>query len=96
MLQGEGGTVESLLASTASLTSTIADRDQVIGQVVDNLNQVLQTVNSRDDQLSSLIGTLRRLVSGLPPTGSRSGSRSPRSATSRRRPRDSSTTPGPA
>ena len=45
MLQGEGGTVESLLASTASLTSTIADRDQVIGQVIDNLNQVLQTVN---------------------------------------------------
>jgi phospholipid/cholesterol/gamma-HCH transport system substrate-binding protein len=38
VLQGEGGTVESLLASTASLTGAIADRDQVIGQVVDNLN----------------------------------------------------------
>ncbi len=52
MLQGEGGTVETLLASTASLTSTIADRDEVIGQVVDNLNQVLQTINARDDRLS--------------------------------------------
>jgi phospholipid/cholesterol/gamma-HCH transport system substrate-binding protein len=65
VLQGEGGTIESLLASTASLTSTIADRDQVIGQVIDNLDQVLQTINSRDDQLSSLIDTLRRLVAGL-------------------------------
>jgi len=65
VLQGEGGTVESLLASTASLTGAIADRDQVIGQVIDNLNQVLGTVNARDDQLSALIGTLRRLVSGL-------------------------------
>jgi phospholipid/cholesterol/gamma-HCH transport system substrate-binding protein len=65
VLQGEGGTVESLLASTASLTGAIADRDQVIGQVIDNLNQVLGTINARDDQLSALIGTLRQLVSGL-------------------------------
>ena len=65
VLQGEGGTVESLLASTASLTSAIADRDQVIGQVIDNLDVVLGTINSRDDQLSALIVTLRRLVSGL-------------------------------
>jgi phospholipid/cholesterol/gamma-HCH transport system substrate-binding protein len=65
VLQGEGGTVESLLASTASLTGAIADRDQVIGQVIDNLNAVLGTINSRDDQLSALIVTLRQLVSGL-------------------------------
>src|SRR5690606_27119483 len=30
VLQGEAGTVESLLAHTASLTSTLADRDEVI------------------------------------------------------------------
>ena len=64
-LQGEGGTIESLLASTASLTGTIADRDQVIGQVIDNLNSVLDTVNSHDDQLNQLVITLRQLVSGL-------------------------------
>ncbi|GAA4620788.1 MCE family protein [Saccharopolyspora hordei] len=65
VLQGEGGTVESLLAHTASLTSTIASRDEVIGQVVDNLNGVLDTVNARDQQLSELIGQLRQVVSGL-------------------------------
>ncbi|MCE3552558.1 MCE family protein [Pseudonocardia sp. RS11V-5] len=64
-LQGEGGTVDSLLASTASLTSTIADRDQVIGQVIDNLNGVLQTVNSHDQNLNQLITSLQQLVSGL-------------------------------
>jgi phospholipid/cholesterol/gamma-HCH transport system substrate-binding protein len=65
VLQGQGGTVQSLLASTASLTNTVADRDQVIGQVIDNLNAVLDTVNSRDEQLSQLITTLQALVSGL-------------------------------
>jgi phospholipid/cholesterol/gamma-HCH transport system substrate-binding protein len=65
VLQGEGGTVEALLASTSSLTSAIADRDQVIGQVVDNLDQVLQTINARDGELSDLVTSLRQLVSGL-------------------------------
>ena len=65
VLQGEGGTVQSLLSHTASLTSTIASKDQVIGQVVNNLNGVLGTVNSRDQQLSGLVVQLQQLVSGL-------------------------------
>ncbi|MBO0849042.1 MAG: MCE family protein, partial [Pseudonocardia sp.] len=44
VFQGEGDTVEDLLASTASLTGTLADRDQVIGQVIDNLNTVIGAV----------------------------------------------------
>ncbi|WP_199441731.1 MCE family protein [Umezawaea beigongshangensis] len=65
VLQGEGGTVSSLLSHTASLTSTLASKDQVIGEVVDNLNSVLDTVNSRGETLSSLVITLQQLVSGL-------------------------------
>ncbi|MEU6641032.1 MCE family protein [Saccharomonospora sp. NPDC046836] len=65
VLQGEGGTVESLLAHTASLTTTIAEKDQVIGEVIDNLNSVLTTINQRTPQLSSLIVQLQQLVSGL-------------------------------
>jgi phospholipid/cholesterol/gamma-HCH transport system substrate-binding protein len=64
-LQGEAGNVNSLLASTASLTSTIADRDAVIGRTIDNLNTVLETVDDRDHQLSSLLAELQRFVSGL-------------------------------
>jgi phospholipid/cholesterol/gamma-HCH transport system substrate-binding protein len=65
VLQGDGGTVDSLVAHTASLATTIAGRDQVIGQVIDNLNSVLTTVNSRGGALSDLITTLQQLVSGL-------------------------------
>jgi phospholipid/cholesterol/gamma-HCH transport system substrate-binding protein len=65
VLQGEGGTVDSLLAHTGSLTATLADRDRVIGRVIDNLNTVLGTVNGQGDALSTLVGTLQRLVSGL-------------------------------
>lgn len=65
VLQGEGGTVASLLAHTASLTSKIANKDQVIGKVIDNLNAVLATVNAHSPQLSQLIITVQRLISGL-------------------------------
>ena len=64
-LQGEAGDVNSLLGRTASLTSTLADRDQVIGRTVDNLNSVLGTVDARGKQLSTLIVELQRFVSGL-------------------------------
>ena len=65
VLQGEGGTVESLLSHTASLATTIADKDQVIGEVIDNLNSVLDTVNAHTPQLNDLIVKLQQLVSGL-------------------------------
>ena len=64
-LQGEAGNVNSLLGHTASLTSTLADRDEVIGRTIENLNSVLGTVDERDDQLSLLITELQRFVSGL-------------------------------
>ncbi|OZM74849.1 MCE family protein [Amycolatopsis antarctica] len=65
VLQGEGGTVESLLASTASLTTTIAEKDQVIGEVIGNLNGVLDTLNARTPQLNDLVIRLQQFVSGL-------------------------------
>jgi phospholipid/cholesterol/gamma-HCH transport system substrate-binding protein len=64
-LQGEGGDINTLLAKTASLTSAIADRDAVIGRTVDNLNEVLGTVEAHDEQLLSLIDQLQRFTSGL-------------------------------
>ncbi|MCL2581185.1 MAG: MCE family protein [Streptosporangiales bacterium] len=65
VLQGEGGTIDGLLESIGSLTSTIANRDQLIGQVIGNLNAVLGTVSARDAQLSDFISQLKRLISGL-------------------------------
>jgi phospholipid/cholesterol/gamma-HCH transport system substrate-binding protein len=65
LLQGEGGTLTSLLSRTATLTGTLADRDQLIGRVITNLNTVLATVDERDAKLSDTIQQLRILVSGL-------------------------------
>jgi phospholipid/cholesterol/gamma-HCH transport system substrate-binding protein len=65
VFQGEGGTLESLLSHTASVTSTLASRDQVIGSLITNLNKVMVTIGNRDQQLSSLLVKLRQFVSGL-------------------------------
>jgi phospholipid/cholesterol/gamma-HCH transport system substrate-binding protein len=65
VFQGEGGTLEGLLAHTASVTSTLADRDEVIGDLIDNLSLVLDHVADRDQQLTRLIRSFRTLVGGL-------------------------------
>ena len=59
VLQGEGGTVRGLLEHTASLTTALANRDQLIGSVVTNLSETLDTVNRRHVQLSDLVIELK-------------------------------------
>jgi phospholipid/cholesterol/gamma-HCH transport system substrate-binding protein len=65
VFQGEGSNIEGLLRSTGSVTQTLADRDQLIGDVITNLNTVLETIGSRDHELSDLIVQLRSFVGGL-------------------------------
>jgi phospholipid/cholesterol/gamma-HCH transport system substrate-binding protein len=65
VLQGEGGTVESLMRHTASLSAAIADRDELVGEVIANLDELLTTVDSRQQQLTQLILELKRWVGGL-------------------------------
>lgn len=65
VFQGEGATVEGLISSTASLTQTLADKDQVIGELITSLDSVLQVVNDRSDQLDTTLITFQQLVSGL-------------------------------
>lgn len=64
-LQGEGGSINSLLSKTASLTSTLADRDAVIGRTIDNLTTVLGTVDAHNTAFKQLIDQLQRFISGL-------------------------------
>jgi len=59
VLQGEGGTIRSLLQETASLTNTLADRDQLIGDVIDNLTRTMETVDERSDELTQLVVELK-------------------------------------
>jgi len=65
VLQGEGGTVRSLLQHTASLTNTLADRDQLIGQVITNLTSTLDTVNQHHTQLNTLVVELKDWMTNL-------------------------------
>jgi phospholipid/cholesterol/gamma-HCH transport system substrate-binding protein len=65
VFQGEGGTLESLLSHTASVTQTLASRDQVIGDLIENLNEVLDHIGDRDDQLTELIKSFQVFIGGL-------------------------------
>jgi phospholipid/cholesterol/gamma-HCH transport system substrate-binding protein len=65
VLQGEGGTVQDLMAKTASLTTTLADRDQLIGEVIDNLGVTLGTVDQHHKELTTLVLELKRWMTGL-------------------------------
>ena len=64
-LQGQGGTINSFLSQTAALTSTLADRDQLIGQVIVNLNTVLGSLGDQSDQFAKAVDSLSDLVQTL-------------------------------
>jgi phospholipid/cholesterol/gamma-HCH transport system substrate-binding protein len=63
--QGQGVTINSLLAQTAAFTNTIADRDTLIGEVIGNLNTVLGTLGGQSDQLAKTVDSLSTLIGGL-------------------------------
>lgn len=63
--QGQGPTIGSVLAQTAALTNTLADRDDLIGQVVVNLNAVLGSLGDHSEQFDTAVDSLSQLVHGL-------------------------------
>jgi len=65
VFQGEGNNLNGLLQTTASITNALADRDQVIGSLITNLNGVLATVNQRNTEFNSLITQFQAFLRGL-------------------------------
>ena len=65
VMQGQGGTIESLLSETATLTENLADKDQVLGRVLENLTPVLRNLAARNDEFEQTLGDLRGLMKGL-------------------------------
>ena len=65
VFQGQSSTLAGLLDQTAALTTNLADRGQLIDQVIGNLTPLLHSVSGQDRKLSSLIDGLTGFVSGL-------------------------------
>jgi phospholipid/cholesterol/gamma-HCH transport system substrate-binding protein len=65
LLQGEGGALSNLLASTSAFTQNLAARDQLIGDVITHLNEVLATVDEKGAEFSSAVDQLQQLITGL-------------------------------
>lgn len=65
IFQGQGGTLASVLSQTSVLTSTLAGRSELIGELITNLNVVLHTFAARDHEFSDGVDKLAQLVEGL-------------------------------
>ncbi len=65
VFQGQGGTINDILDQTASLTATLADRDQAIGEVITNLNTVLATTVKHQKEFDQTVNNFEKLITGL-------------------------------
>lgn len=65
VLQGQRSAVTSLVQHVGSFTTTIAEREQLVGQVIRNLNDVVGTFDQRRETVAELIDGFEALVSGL-------------------------------
>ena len=63
--QGQGPTIGSFLDQAAAVTNTLADRDELVGQVIINLNVVLGSLGGQTDKLDKAVTSLSELVHGL-------------------------------
>jgi phospholipid/cholesterol/gamma-HCH transport system substrate-binding protein len=65
IFQGQGGTINDILDQTGELTSALADRDQAIGEVVKNLNTVLDTTVKHQQQFDETVQNFEKLITEL-------------------------------
>jgi phospholipid/cholesterol/gamma-HCH transport system substrate-binding protein len=65
VFQGQGGTINDILDQTAELTAHIAERDQAIGEVVKNLNIVLDTTVKHRKEFDETVDNFEKLITGL-------------------------------
>ncbi len=65
VFQGEGGTINDILDQTAQLTDRLAESDQAIGEVITNLNTVLETTVKHQKQFDETVNNFEVLITGL-------------------------------
>lgn len=62
LLQGQGGALSQMLSSTAAFTQNLSARDQLIGDVINDLNTVLGTVDEKGAQFDATVDRLQKLL----------------------------------
>ncbi|MBB3603687.1 phospholipid/cholesterol/gamma-HCH transport system substrate-binding protein [Mycolicibacterium sp. BK556] len=65
ILQGQEGTIDSLLSKTTSFSTSLADNSQNVQQLIDNLNTVISVISKDGDKFSGAVDKLEKLVTGL-------------------------------
>jgi phospholipid/cholesterol/gamma-HCH transport system substrate-binding protein len=63
--EGQGDTINSFFQQTATLTNMLADRDQLIGQVIVNLNTVLKSLSDQNSQFAKAVDSLAQLLATM-------------------------------
>jgi phospholipid/cholesterol/gamma-HCH transport system substrate-binding protein len=65
VFQGQGGTMESLFSKSSSFSNALADHNQTIQQLIDNLRTMLSTLTNDGSKFSGAIDRLEQLVTQL-------------------------------
>jgi phospholipid/cholesterol/gamma-HCH transport system substrate-binding protein len=65
VFQGQGGTINDILDQTAQVTAHIAERDEAIGEVIKNLNMVLDTTVRHRKEFDQTVDNFEKLITGL-------------------------------
>jgi phospholipid/cholesterol/gamma-HCH transport system substrate-binding protein len=65
IFQGQGGTLQSLFSNTSGFTTALADHQQIIQALIDNLRTLLGTLTKEGDKFSGTIDRLEQLVTQL-------------------------------
>jgi phospholipid/cholesterol/gamma-HCH transport system substrate-binding protein len=63
--QGQGAIINSFFNQAAALTNSLADRDQLIGQLIVNLNTVLGSLGDQSTQFAKAVDSLSQLMQTL-------------------------------
>jgi phospholipid/cholesterol/gamma-HCH transport system substrate-binding protein len=61
-LQGDSGSVLTLITETSALAESLAGPDQVLGEVITNLNDVVTNLAKQTDNLQAVIGQTRDVL----------------------------------
>ncbi|VEG43607.1 virulence factor mce family protein [Mycolicibacterium flavescens] len=65
IFQGQGGTVSSVLSATASFSNDLANNNQTVQDLIDNLNKVMAALAKDGNKFSETINRFEQLVHGL-------------------------------